>query len=67
MNGIYVLSAVRTAAGKFGGSLRDSSAVDLGVVAARAALERAGVHPVLARVLAGRRIRSITRSALARK
>jgi acetyl-CoA C-acetyltransferase len=45
MKDIFVLSAVRTATGKFGGSLRDSSAADLGVVAAKAALERAGVAP----------------------
>jgi acetyl-CoA C-acetyltransferase len=45
MSGIFVLSAVRTATGKFGGSLRDLSAADLGVVAAKAALERAGVAP----------------------
>jgi len=37
------VSAVRTAIGKYGGSLRDFSAPDLGVVAAQAALERAGV------------------------
>src|SRR3989338_313067 len=30
--------------GKFGGSLKDFSAADLGVIAARAALERAGVE-----------------------
>jgi acetyl-CoA C-acetyltransferase len=45
MSGIFVLSAVRTATGKFGGSLRDFGAADLGVVAAKAALERAGVAP----------------------
>ncbi|MES3034668.1 MAG: acetyl-CoA C-acetyltransferase [Gemmatimonadota bacterium] len=41
---IVILSAVRTPFGTFGGTLRDVSAVDLTVVAARAALERAGVH-----------------------
>ena len=41
----YILSAVRTPIGKFGGSLATMSAVDLGVIAARAALERAGVIP----------------------
>jgi len=39
------LSAVRTPIGKFGGSLRDFSAPDLGVWAAQAALQRAGVAP----------------------
>ncbi|MDH3733461.1 MAG: acetyl-CoA C-acetyltransferase [Gemmatimonadota bacterium] len=41
-NGIVFLSATRTAMGTFGGSLKDKSAIDLGVVAAEAALERAG-------------------------
>ena len=43
MRSVFILSAVRTAIGKFGGSLRDFSAPDLGVVAAQAALERAGI------------------------
>jgi len=43
MKSVLILSAVRTAIGKFGGSLRDFSAPDLGVVAAQAALERAGI------------------------
>jgi acetyl-CoA C-acetyltransferase len=41
----YILSAVRTPIGKFGGSLASMTAADLGVVAAKAALERAGVNP----------------------
>ena len=45
MNNVYILSAVRTPIGKFGGSLASLSAVDIGVVAAKAALERAGVQP----------------------
>jgi acetyl-CoA C-acetyltransferase len=36
---------VRTPIGKFGGSLASLSAADMGVVAAKAALERAGVQP----------------------
>ncbi len=40
----YIVSAARTPMGKFGGSLRELSAPDLGVIAARAALERAGVN-----------------------
>jgi len=40
-----ILSAVRTAIGKYGGSLRDFTAPDLGVAAAQAALERAGIVP----------------------
>ncbi len=45
MNNVYILSAVRTPIGKFGGSLASLSSVDIGVVAAKAALERAGVQP----------------------
>jgi len=40
----YIASAMRTPMGKFGGSLKDFAAADLGVIAARAALERAGVE-----------------------
>ncbi|MGH9812102.1 MAG: thiolase family protein [Candidatus Acidiferrales bacterium] len=40
----YILSAVRTPMGKFGGALRELTAADLAVVAARAALERAGIE-----------------------
>jgi acetyl-CoA acyltransferase 2 len=42
---IVILSAVRTPFGTFGGSLRDMSAVDLTVVAAKAAIARAGITP----------------------
>jgi acetyl-CoA C-acetyltransferase len=45
VNHVYILSAVRTPIGKFGGSLASLSAADLGVVAAKAAIERAGVQP----------------------
>ncbi|SPF32314.1 acetyl-CoA acetyltransferase [Candidatus Sulfotelmatobacter kueseliae] len=45
MQGVYVVSAVRTPIGKFGGSLGSLTAADMGVVAARAAMERAGVQP----------------------
>ena len=44
MRGVFILSAVRTAIGKFGGSLREFSAPDLGVITAQAALGRAGVE-----------------------
>jgi acetyl-CoA acetyltransferase family protein len=40
---IVFLSAVRTPFGTFGGTLKDLSATDLGVVAASAAIERAGI------------------------
>ncbi len=37
----YIVSAVRTPIGKFGGSLADLTAADIGVIAVRAALHRA--------------------------
>jgi len=45
LNNVYILSAARTPIGKFGGSLVSLSPADMGVVAAKAALERAGVQP----------------------
>ena len=45
MQGVYILSAVRTPIGKFGGSLASLTAADMGVVAAKAAMARAGVQP----------------------
>ena len=45
MKEVVVVSAVRTAVGTFGGSLRDVPAVDLGSIAIKAALERAGLAP----------------------
>jgi acetyl-CoA C-acetyltransferase len=42
---VYILSAARTPIGKFGGLLASMSAADIGVVAAKAAMERAGVQP----------------------
>jgi acetyl-CoA C-acetyltransferase len=45
LNAVYILSAVRTPIGKFGGSLASLSSADMGVVAAKAALERSGVQP----------------------
>lgn len=45
LNAVYIVSAVRTPIGKFGGSLASLTAADMAVVAAKAALERAGVAP----------------------
>jgi acetyl-CoA C-acetyltransferase len=45
LENVYILSAVRTPIGKFGGALASLSAADMGVVAAKAALERAAVPP----------------------
>jgi acetyl-CoA C-acetyltransferase len=44
LQAVYILSAVRTPIGKFGGSLASLTAADMGVVAAKAALERAGIE-----------------------
>ncbi len=44
MNDVYILSAVRTPIGKFGGSLASMTAADMGVTAAKAAIARAGVR-----------------------
>jgi acetyl-CoA C-acetyltransferase len=44
-DGVYLAGAVRTPIGKFGGGLAGVTAVELGVHACRAALERAGVRP----------------------
>jgi len=43
MRPVYVLSAVRTPIGKFGGAFASLSAADLGEAAARAAIERSGL------------------------
>src|SRR5579859_1148055 len=40
---VFILSAVRTPIGKFGGGLASLTAADMGVVAAKAALERARI------------------------
>lgn len=42
---VYVLSAVRTPMGSFGGSLRQFSAPELGAIAIKAAVERSGLQP----------------------
>lgn len=42
---VVFLAGVRTGFGTFGGSLKNHSAIELGAVAARQALERAGVPP----------------------
>ena len=42
---VYIVSAVRTPMGSFGGSLKDFSAPELGAIAIKAAVERAGILP----------------------
>jgi acetyl-CoA C-acetyltransferase len=45
MRDVFILSAVRTPIGKFGGSLASLTAADMGVVTAKSALEQAQVRP----------------------
>ncbi|MGN6531953.1 MAG: beta-ketoacyl synthase N-terminal-like domain-containing protein, partial [Ginsengibacter sp.] len=42
---VYILSAVRTPIGSFGGKLKDIPATKLGATAIKAAVERAGIKP----------------------
>ena len=59
MKEAVIVSAVRTPIGSFGGSLKDVSAVDLGVTVVKGAIERAGLKPeqvdevILGNVLSG--------------
>ena len=47
MREVVIVSAVRTALGTFGGSLKDVSAVDLGALVIKEAVNRAGIKPEL--------------------
>jgi acetyl-CoA C-acetyltransferase len=47
MQEVYILSAVRTPIGSFGGSLKDMTATQLGAAAIKGALEKAGVAAAL--------------------
>lgn len=47
MKEVYIISAVRTPIGSFGGSLSSLSAVKLGSIAFKGAIEKAGVDPKL--------------------
>jgi len=42
---VYIISAIRTPMGSFGGSLKDFTAPKLGAIAIKAALEKAGLQP----------------------
>jgi acetyl-CoA C-acetyltransferase len=44
-NTVYIVSAVRTPFGSFGGALKDVPATKLGATAIKAAIERAGIKP----------------------
>src|SRR6202163_2613482 len=45
LQAVYILSAVRTPIGKFGGALASMTAADMGIVAAKAAMKRAEIEP----------------------
>ena len=45
MKKVVIASACRTAIGKFGGALKDTSAADLGAIAIKEAINRAGIKP----------------------
>src|SRR5258706_7914690 len=45
MKEVYIISAVRTPIGSFGGALKDISATQLGATAIKAAIEKAGIQP----------------------
>ena len=47
MREVVIASAVRTAIGTFGGSLKDIPAVDLGALVIKEAVNRAGIKPEL--------------------
>lgn len=42
---VLILSGARTPMGEYGGALKDLSAIELGAIAARAAIERGGISP----------------------
>lgn len=45
MKKVVIVSAVRTAVGSYGGVFKNTSAVELGKVAVKAAIERSGINP----------------------
>ncbi|MBK7374250.1 MAG: acetyl-CoA C-acyltransferase [Chitinophagaceae bacterium] len=47
MREVYIISAVRTPIGSFGGSLKDLTATQLGAIAIKGALKKAGIAPEL--------------------
>src|SRR5690606_9073428 len=42
---VYIIAALRTPMGSFGGALKDLSATQLGAIAIKAAIEKAGLLP----------------------
>lgn len=47
MKEIYIMSAVRTPVGSFGGSLKGFTATQLGAIAIKGAVEKAGIKPAM--------------------
>jgi len=47
MKQVYIISAVRTAMGSFGGSLKGFSSTQLGAIAIKGAIQKAGIKPEL--------------------
>ena len=45
MKEVYIIAAVRTPIGSFGGSLKSFSATQLGAIAIKSAIEKAGIEP----------------------
>jgi acetyl-CoA C-acetyltransferase len=65
---VYIVSAVRTPIGSFGGSLKDFTAPQLGAIAIKAAVSRAGIQPEdIQEVLMGCVIQANTGQAPARQ
>lgn len=65
---VYIVSAVRTPIGSFGGSLKDFTAPQLGAFAIKAAIEKAGIKPeAVQEVLMGCVIQANTGQAPARQ
>jgi acetyl-CoA C-acetyltransferase len=65
---VYIVSAVRTAIGSFGGSLKEFTAPQLGAIAIKAAVEKAGIQPAdVQEVLMGCVIQANTGQAPARQ
>ena len=65
---VYIISAVRTPIGSFGGSLKGFTATQLGAIAIKGALEKAGVKPKLVKdVLMGSVIQANLGQAPARQ
>jgi acetyl-CoA C-acetyltransferase len=65
---IALINPVRTAVGRFGGSLKDFSPLDLGALVVRAVVERSGLPPSsIERVVAGENIQLTPRGNPARQ